>query len=303
MSKTRVYTTLTRVKMALNGGVLPPMTPLTAMARLVIEPSQTIGMGALIEDEERGLRCPVKGCDVWTHNLGAHARSHRAIGGVGAIRTALDIPETHSLLSAREHAIYSQRSKRLANPRFGPVSESEKAQRCTTREARTTARARAAMAVGARNMRDACEAQLRRKFADFRSEYGRRPSEQEFGTAFWPAIGGGYDGRPLDVIHDVYGTWENAVAQLDVVTTPINATLTSEQAVACLRAWWNNWEDLPEEHDVRLRDEFPLLPPRLVILRAMKAESWDEAMRRAASLLNIYGGRYGLPESARATAS
>lgn len=297
MGHKRVYTTLTRVKMALNGGVLPPMTALTAQATTLIDPSQTIGMGALMEDEEKGIKCPVRGCPVWAHNIGLHARvAHRAIGGAPAIRRALDIPPTQSLLSERAHAEFSQRARQSVRERQrGPRSPETRARMQERTHASRGIRSRAKMSMGARNMRDMCEAQMRKKFADFRSEYGRRPSELEFTRMCWREETGAPPWAS-QLIRDVYGSWENAVAQLDVVTAPVNAILTSEQAVACIRAWWDEWGELPSADDARLRDEFPLLPPQRVLLRALKSESWDEAMRRAASLLNIYGGRYGLPE-------
>ena len=56
-----LYTSLIRAKQELNDGVLPPMTPVPENVQHFIDPAFTPGLGALEEDPEKGLRCPVKG--------------------------------------------------------------------------------------------------------------------------------------------------------------------------------------------------------------------------------------------------
>jgi hypothetical protein len=57
-----LYTSLTRLKMELNDGRMPPMTPVPENVRHFINPDFVLGLGALHEDDALGLRCPIRGC-------------------------------------------------------------------------------------------------------------------------------------------------------------------------------------------------------------------------------------------------
>ena len=77
------YTSLTRLKMALADGRMPPMTPLSPRAMALLNPDFCIGMGAFMETEEMGLRCPV--CGKWFHDLTKHLNArHAELGGSAA---------------------------------------------------------------------------------------------------------------------------------------------------------------------------------------------------------------------------
>ena len=104
-----LYTSLTNLKREMNGGRMPPMTPIPERALAVIDPALTPGLGALEEDPEKGLRCPVRGCGKWAHALSSHITSaHRNIGGVRGFKRMMSIPRTAALLSRREKARRSE---------------------------------------------------------------------------------------------------------------------------------------------------------------------------------------------------
>jgi hypothetical protein len=71
-----MYTTLVRAKATIRGEEAPPLTALTEHALKICDPDFVPGMGILEEDAERGLRCPLRGCGKWYHELGKHLESH-----------------------------------------------------------------------------------------------------------------------------------------------------------------------------------------------------------------------------------
>jgi hypothetical protein len=282
-----LYTSLTRLKMAMNGGIMPPMTKLSEQALKLIDPAFTIGMGALEEDAVKGLRCPVRGCGQYYHALGYHlSRTHRAIGGLVAVREALGIPACVPFLSISARLAFAKRSRPLTSQR--PPEQDRKAIAQVCRATKLSA--------NGRNLRDRCEEQLRQKFTILELENGRAPSMREAKERFgWGFVAG---------VQRIYGTWRNALGQfgmsaLTAREVAARRLVSREATLDGLRAWYEVHGDLPTSDDANRRDRFPLIPSSATIRRAMGCAGWDEAMRRAAALLNIYGGRYGLPESAR----
>lgn len=289
------FTSLTALKMAMNGGEVPPMTPLTERAKKLIDPEFTIGMGAFREDETKGLQCAVRGCGGFYHNLGKHLdMAHKAAGGRQAVLAALELPKTTRLSSQASVARRRQSNSRQlvrATARahemrssgvLGPHPRRKHGQRNSVK----------AELMGVRNHRNVCEAQVRKFVVDLSVQLGRSPSIRE-GRKL---IGDNWVKRVLRV----YGTWHNAVTMAGLKPhRPSRKEFNDHQrelALAALRAWYKAHGDLPSSEDAWRGDQLPLLPHRDSIMRGLKTDSWYEAMRRAAALLNIRGGRYGLPE-------
>lgn len=283
-----LYTPLVRLKQEMNNGTLPPMMEVPESVQHIIDPSFTIGYGALDEDSEKGLRCPVRGCGRWFHSLGRHiSRSHPRIGQTG-VRAALSIPSGTSLLSRKEIDRYQRAGKRLSayRPTDFAVRGAERLSKDRTRSGRT--KSRNASTTGARNLANRCRAQLAHRIIDLHNRFGRTPTCQEFATEHTPGL--------AKFVSVVFGSWNNAVNQCGL---EVNRRSSPEQwrqrALDALAIWYERHGTLPSASEINNPHRTPLTPSKPSILRGLKTESWPEAMRRAASLLNIYGGRYGLP--------
>lgn len=302
-----LYTSLTRLKMAMNNGALPPMTRLTPAATAVVDEALCPGMGALDEDAEKGLRCPVRGCGVYRHRLGMHMDSaHVDIGGSRELRRLLSIPQTASLVS---HAlrdklrVVSQKGlavieEKRARGEIGPypflLMSREEVLRRQARSHKSSASTR--NTVGAKNLRDSCVAQLSNKLLDLAHEVGRSPvvldADRILGHATRRAI------------ESAFGSWNAAKAYVGLSIQPRgrrkgdNYKYKTQMDVAeCFRAYYAKHGTLPSAG--RMRYVWPLLPSDKTVLRHFGTDSWAEAMRQIAALLGIEGGRYGLPKQER----
>lgn len=291
-----LYTSLTQLKMAMNGGQMPPMTPLTEEAKKLIDPEFTIGMGALMEDAQLGLRCPIRGCGQWTHGLSNHLyNQHRSVGGAAALKRALSIPPGVALTSS----VLKQKLQRKARWQYAHGT-SKPDMRALTIAAKKShdrsgavARREATLSVNGRNLRDRCEAQLRAKFQEFYQDFGRAPTRDEMKSRHTPGL--------VTFIERVYGTYNNAIGQFGLPSRkkgerPRPQGVPRENVLAALRAWYDEHGCLPESVDAARRDRTPLIHGVKATTRTFGASSWPEAMRRAAVQLQIYGGKYGIPE-------
>lgn len=270
----------------MQGNTLPPLTPLPASARQLIRFSP--GLGVLEESAAKGLRCPV--CGQYHHALATHIRlAHKNIGGVRAVRSALDIPDSVPLMSAKAKAAHAERS-------FAGIKAStrvNKAQRNSS-NARDVSAARRSM--HHRNLQDRCEAQLRHKMLDLRNRLGRAPSKSDAAAVY----GGGFP----QYVARAYGSWTAAVARFLPDEDIGWGALVRERdrkererfsALEQLRCWYKAHGDLPTAREARAGTILPLISYD-GIRKGLGNATWDECMRIAASLLNIYGGRYGLTE-------
>lgn len=297
-----LYTSLTRLKQEMNGGRLPPMTPLPETALAVIDPNFTPGLGALEEDAEKGLRCPIRGCGKTFDALSMHLNAkHADIGGADGLRTLLSIPRTARLVSRRY-------SKKCASRGFiGKRPDQERTVDAPVRRKANVARYRAARTVGARNLTNECDAQLRQKMVNLEAQIGRDASSHDAAAI----LGEGFVKR----VSHIYGSWNAARARFGLSQRDRGrnrrwqgewnaAAATAEQrkeaVLHALRAYHAVHGNLPSLAQCVAPTRAPLIPTAGTIRKAMGAESYPEAMRRAASLLNIYGGRYGLPARASA---
>lgn len=291
-----LYTTLVRAKQELNGGVLPAMTPIPENAQNIIDPAFTPGLGALEEHPEKGLRCPVRGCGKWTHRLGDHlGKKHGDIGGARAVKYALSIPMGAPLASSRYRDGCRSRTRRLIDtgvtrpPMRTPAWNDPVARAANARRAGRNGTG----TVGFRNLRNSCAAQLIQRLLAVRDRIGRTPSAREATQ---------HDGTLVKLAQNLYGSWNGLVAAAGLVGRPTgNRDRAADRAhvLVMLREWCAVHGSLPTRRQVATPTSAPLLPSYKAVLRAFECESYPEAMRRAAALLNIYGGRYGLPENMR----
>lgn len=290
-----LYTSLTQLKISMNGGALPPMTPLTLEARAICDPEFSLGMGALVQDTEKGLRCPVRSCGRWVHSYRHHADArHADIGGSTAILRVLDIPQQVVLYSERLRATRRHNVAHLRefsrNGSRGPRTTATKAKIAATRRAIYST-------VSSRNFRNRCDTQMKHIMIDMHHRLGRTPSYRE--AEMEPGLEGF-----ARCATKVYGSWANALAMFGLESVRLSCRkLTCERVLAGLRAWYDMHGSLPSQRDVVKGIRLPILATCQTHTRVLGTPSWPEAMRRAAALLNIYGGRYGLPECARPEAA
>lgn len=286
-----LYTSLTRLKMAMNGGQLPPMTPIPENVTHLIDPGFTIGLGALSEDAERGLRCPVRDCGVWRHRLSKHLNAaHADIGGEEAIKRVLQIPVNVRLASSKEKEAVSKRSLEMHRrmPWLRDRTDGARARR------KATGRVKRSKTMGYRNLINMCDKQMAHALVDLQNRIGRPPSRADALTALGPEW--------VWKAWELYGSWEAVLAQfgLDVVAVQRNRPRRKD-VLPSLRAWHQAHGEFPSIVECRSPTRTPLVPAPQTIMKSLNCHSWPEAMRRAAALLNIYGGRYGLPEKAKAS--
>lgn len=289
-----LFTNLTRLKMAMNGGHLPPMTAVTKEAQNIIDPAFTPGMGALEEHMDRGLRCPVRGCGEYYHYLAQHlSKAHANIGGPSAVKRVLDIAPRTPLSSNKARAAM-RRSLKKRDMSEATARLQKVGRHLNRRARRESARgiSQARKSVGFRNLLDRCEAQLKHKLIDLENKIGRSPNSNEARAEY----GAGFVGYVVRA----YGSWNSAKLQFGLTAIARGGQRVAREAVLeGLQAWYDAHGDLPTLSEAKARDRAPLLVHGLAAMRSLGTNSWPEAMQRAAAILNIYGGRYGLPESAR----
>lgn len=282
-----LYTSLVRLKQEMNNGVLPPMTPVPLASLALIDPALTIGQGGLFEDAEKGLRCPVRGCGKFSHFLATHLnKSHAGIGGASAVRAALDIPPRVSLVSARARA---SREPVASRPKEVSVANLRRCRGTGPAVSRTR------NSVAYKNLIDRCLAQLSQKILSLADELGRAPTEGEFKQRHGEGA--------FHAVKNAFGSWSSAKAQFDLQVYDGRKIGNDKRRIPraavleALSAWHEAHGDLPLITDAANRDgrQAPYVPSVNVVLRAFDTSSWPEAMRRAAAVLNIFGGRYGLP--------
>jgi hypothetical protein len=291
---TPLYTSLAHLKIARNNGALPPMTDVPLTALDVIDPRFTIGLGALYEDE-RGVRCPLRKCGRFFHSLTPHVNSAHPEIGADGLKTLLEIAPSSKLESKPRRetraASLAARSEEVASV----LSRARAARRTDARTVRATGRKVSEgkrglfKLAGLRNFRRRCENQIRHDLIDLQNKIGRSPSlsdaETEMGAAYTRHI------------ERVYGTWNAAKATFGLAQHKRHGRVevTRDAVLESLAAYYAAHGSLPSVKQSMRPDRTPLIPATRTICKAMGTGSWPEAMRRVAALLNIYGGRYGLP--------
>lgn len=281
----QLYTSLVHLKQATNDGRLPPMTPIPESAMAIIDPTFTIGLGAVREDATLGLQCPVRDCGKYYHNLGNHiARSHKSIGGQNAVKDMLEIPRRAKLLSATAQATYVAAAKAKWETNGAKMRAARRPMHLSARPKRQRQLA------GIRNRSNECEAQQAQDMIDLQNKLRRSPSVSEFiaeyGENRWARI------------REHYGTWNAFKAKLGMRIHQRDARMksTKDFVFESLAAWYDVHGSLPSSAQAMRPDRTPVIPSVPSVYRALGTKSWPHAMRIVASVLNIYGGRYGLPE-------
>lgn len=284
-----LITSLNRVKLSAGGKPLPMMA-VPAGSLTLIDPTFTIGYGALTEDPIKGLRCPVRNCGRYFHNLGSHLRHHhKDQGGVGAVRRALSLPVTASLVSERERTRLRTRALEIYRNRPGV------AERVRMGSIRGIARLKilgpryrtSGATIGSKNAIERCEAQVLEAIRNLADKLGHSPTADEaraeYGSAF--------------VYHaeEWFGSWNGAKERAGLETYGgLKDPVGEASVLGGIRLWHEMHGALPSSKDARREDRFPRIPHRDTVLRTLGTRSWPEAMRRAAERLQLPHGSYAL---------
>lgn len=274
-----LFTSLTQAKMALQSGELPPMTPVPVSIQDQIDPDLTIGMGALIEDPVRGLRCPVRGCGQWHHNLGLHvSKFHGGVGGMNGLKKLLDIPRPARLISTSLRKTFQEKGKQRKD-----IHKMQRAERpAERRKVAAGSRAEIFKTTGAANLRDQCVAQLSKKLTDLEKKLGRPPTGNDFQLAYGSGM--------LKAVTRTFGSFTSAKAQCGMQVRKYGHK--PSDVYAALREYYLAHRRLPtvrETYDIK---QAPIIPSADAILPALGFKSWPEAMKHVAMELGVYDSRY-----------
>jgi hypothetical protein len=275
-----LYTSLVRLKQAMNGGELPPMTDIPEAVQSFIDPALTIGLGAFEEDAELGLRCPVRGCGEYFHALTRHLDdSHADVGGAARVREALQITRGPSLTSQVARKRRSDSSRRIVRE-AGKERFANKLRAAQGPRGRRRAGKYASLA-GFRNLRNNCDAQMRAKLDALATKLGRSPSINDTIAEYGESL--------VAAIKRVYGSWDNAKAQWGFATLEGGkpARHTCEAVLRGIRAFHAMHGRLPMVQEADNPTRAPLICCGKATRRALGAATWLDAMERAAALLEV----------------
>lgn len=272
--RNELYTSVLHLKRVLAGRATAAFVPVSAH---FIDPDCVPGMGALNEDADGRLQCPVRGCRKYFLHLSLHLnREHRNVGGAAGVREALGIPARVGLLSA---------TARIA---CGGGDASHLRGRYPGRGA-PKGRARP-MSAMAKNMNDICAAQLQEKLSALAIQLGRRVTSRDFASH--------YGERALSAVKRTFGTWNNAKAIIGLQRRARGGdrpTVGRNLVLESMRTWYDAHGDLPSSHDVEKAERLPMLPCERTIKKALGVTTWHGAMRSVIEALGITSARYGEP--------
>jgi hypothetical protein len=281
-----LYTTLTRLKMSMNGGQMPPMTPVPVEVQKYIDPAllgEGGGLGMLHEDEVKGLRCPVRDCGAWHHVLTGHLnKTHGGIGGARAVKRFLSIPASVPLTSQRYRQIKGDASR--AAWAAGKMPRPEPRWTEEQRQVALETRMATARTMGSRSLRNWCDAQIGHMLIDLQNEVGHVPTFSEAEAKY----GRVFTGR----CQRAYGTWTNARAQCGL-QAHIKG-LSPEDVFLAIGEYYKTWARLPTATEAQSPTRLPLFPEYGTILRVLEAKTWSLAMQRASEYLGIEDPRYSV---------
>ena len=71
-----------------------------------------------------------------------------------------------------------------------------------------------------------------------------------------------------------------------------------DELIAAVRCFYEANGELPNTTDISFPYRAPVLPRYQVFTRLFAGAPWDEVARRLAQILDVRGGKYGLPEDA-----
>lgn len=280
----QLHTSLAELKGALTG--IPPaaMTALPAQVRALVDPAFTNGLGSLLEDPVRGLRCPLRACGSYHHSLGVHLRrAHPTVDPI-ALRRVLEIPRTAALISTatRQRMQRGAADRARAQPRVLHPTTADRARGIATKT-------ETAATMGARNLHQRCDAQLREKLQALVAQLSHTPTVKEAELAWGAGL--------VSYIVRHYVTWNDFKRRAGIPTLARGGqtTITLDAVVEALSAWATAHQgELPTYDEAARPDRTPPLPHPSTVLRVMCTTSWDWAMRRVAAILGLRDGRYGI---------
>lgn len=286
-----LYTDQVHLKRLLAGQATAAFTPLSLDTTKFIDPAFVPGMGALMERPEDGaLRCPVKGCGQWVLKLAYHvAKKHQNIGGVTAVRRALSIPCSVSLLSSR---VVAERRSRVG-ARYADRGEDLNRWRAGGGRSNRNGNGRlgSGTTVSQRNFADTCPAQLREKLTALDRKLGHSPSVTEFTREFGV--------KAANAVKRVFGSWNAAKTECGLDSNTPSSwrgerrhNFKSPASVtAAFQLFYERNGDLPRSGSHETRG--PRVPDYRVTCRATGADNWNAAMRSVGESLGIKSERYG----------
>jgi hypothetical protein len=260
-----LYTSIAHTKLALhNGGAPPPMVRLPEAWRDRIDPDAIIGMGGLREDRERGLKCPIRGCGVWRHTLAKHLRTAHGITP-DELRAALGLPKSIGFASQRVHDKASQSQvRKAAHP--NSITALERARGVGGRKNKGRK-----LAVGIRNLRGNCQAQLGEKIIAIAAEAGRPPSKQEAIRI----MGHGF----MRAIERTFGTWNQAKQSVGLpIRFRLRHRVSRELVISTWTAFYAAHGRFPSQNESRYGTQVPLVPSPNAVRRALGVQKWAEAI-------------------------
>lgn len=274
---TQLYTSIAHTKIAMqNGGAPPPITQFAPEWRARFDMDSVLGLGALIEDRELGLKCPFKDCPAYCHSLSPHVR---AFHGVSAeeLKKALGLPPSMSLLSKKAREKMSMIQQRLFREgRSGIVKAIAKGRELRKRYAKRPEAKRwrpktKGLSVAARNWRGSCNAQLGEKLKNAVDESG--VSNMTQATAIEVL---GYS--LFKKVIRTYGTWNTAKAVHGLpVRFRMARRLEMKQVVDSFSAFEKKYGRFPSSGEAQRGHYAPLIPSYNPVMRVTKAKTWREA--------------------------
>jgi len=282
------YTTLEHLKRSLNNGELPVMTPVAEKAKAFIDPAFVLGQGGLQEDSKRGLRCPVRGCGGFHHNLASHwTRQHaKTIGPVAVLREVLSLKPKTPLWSAAARSRASENVGPQLRARWPKMrSKTPTRQSPVFVEKRIAAYTASVNSMETRNLRNSCDAQLRKRYNDCRDRLGREPMMSEFDNSFQFAV------------QRHYGSLNAFRATIGISAMHGKRPSGEDNVLAALEAWHKAHGKLPNVKEAMSVDRTPYLPSPPTILRTLGIGSWPVAMSHVAWLLGIDDPNYSPKKS------
>jgi hypothetical protein len=266
-----LYTTLTHLKERVSGtldGVRPVMMDLSSVPskwRHRIDPHQVLGLGGLIEDEEQGLRCPIVGCSAWRHSLARHLETAHGISA-DELKEALALPRSVGLVSSMSQARLSARAVPSTAYRVGKKRKGQ----ATKRGGRKNRGRRLAM--GIRNARQTCAAQLQDRIKRIAKDNGHTPTAREAIMAM------GY--ATFRAAIRVFGSWNQALLSVELpVRRRVAHRLTRQIIVATWAAFHRENNRFPTLREASSGIGSPIVPSATATLRVLRMKHWSSVVR------------------------
>lgn len=257
-----IYTTLSHVKMETPPGARPvPMMALSDVWRRKLDPKFVLGLGGLVEDPVKGLKCPFRDCLEWRHSLARHIRiTHHTT--VPELRLGLGLPASVGLTSTALHAKFS-----LAQPRIRARASLQ-----ALRRARGKGRGQQ-QSVSQRNARGACLAQLAEKLKTVATAVGHSPSRAEVISAGHHAL--------VRQVERGFGTWNLAKQAIGAPARyRISGRVTRKLVLETFRAFERVHGRLPSQSEASHGTFTPIIPSANAVRRAMDAREWASVLRK-----------------------